>query len=50
MAAIGYPLTRKMLLSDVALILEADGRKTPFKDNMPGITTFDLALVFHKVK
>ncbi|XP_076089920.1 uncharacterized protein LOC143061944 [Mytilus galloprovincialis] len=36
MAKIGYGQTRQQLLYTVKTILDHDGRKTPFKDNLPG--------------
>lgn len=36
MSKIGYGRTRQELLVTVKNILDADGRKTPFKDNKPG--------------
>lgn len=36
MADVGYPLTRKELLLEVKKILDLDGRKTAFRDNLPG--------------
>lgn len=33
---LGYPLTRKELLFETKRIMDIDGRKTPFKDNLPG--------------
>lgn len=36
MAEIGYPITRKELCFEVKRIMDMDGRKTPFKDNLPG--------------
>ena len=36
MAEIGYPLKREQLKKEVKRVLDADGRKTPFKDNRPG--------------
>ncbi|CAC5404762.1 unnamed protein product [Mytilus coruscus] len=36
MAKIGYGQTKQQLLYTVKTILDHDGRKTPFKDNLPG--------------
>ncbi len=36
MSRIGYGRTRQELLGTVKRIIDADGRKTPFKDNKPG--------------
>ncbi|XP_033760780.1 jerky protein homolog-like [Pecten maximus] len=36
MAEIGYPITRKKLSFEVKRLMDLDGRKTPFKDNLPG--------------
>ncbi|CAG2184999.1 unnamed protein product [Mytilus edulis] len=36
MAKIGYGQTRQQLLYTVKTILDHDGKKTPFKDNLPG--------------
>ncbi|XP_033753176.1 uncharacterized protein LOC117336676 [Pecten maximus] len=36
MADVGYPLTRKEILLEVKKVLDTDGRKTPFNNNMPG--------------
>ena len=36
MADIGYPLKRQELLIEVKKVLDADGRRNPFKDNLPG--------------
>ena len=32
----GYPLTWKELTFETKKVLDLDGRKTPFKDNLPG--------------
>ena len=36
MSSIGYPLTKDQLLWEVKRILDFDGRKTKFTDNLPG--------------
>ena len=36
MAAAGFPMTRKDLLTEVKRLLDEDSRVTVFKDNMPG--------------
>jgi len=36
MSEIGYPLTRHELLKEVKRILDLDGRRTPFPNNLPG--------------
>ena len=36
MSSIGYPLTKDQLLWEVKHILDLDGRKTKFTDNLPG--------------
>ena len=36
MSSIGYPLTKDQLLWEVKRILDLDGRKTKFTDNLPG--------------
>ena len=36
MASIGYPLKRKELCFEVKKVLDNDGRKTPFNENLPG--------------
>ena len=40
MAEIGYPLIKKEFLKDVQYMLDKDGRKTPFRDNLPGYKWF----------
>ncbi|CAG2225331.1 unnamed protein product [Mytilus edulis] len=40
MAKIGYGQTRQQLLYTVKTILDHDGRKTPFKDNLPDESGF----------
>ena len=37
MCDIGYPITPKLLCMEVKRILDADGRKNPFTNNMPGV-------------
>ena len=37
MSKIGYPMTRKDLVNEVKVVLDADGRKNPFVDNRPGM-------------
>jgi hypothetical protein len=36
MQEIGYPLTRPEFLKEIKKILDIDGRKTPFANNLPG--------------
>ena len=36
MSSIGYPLKRSELLVEVKWVMDHDGRKTPFKNNLPG--------------
>lgn len=36
MADIGYPVSRAELKREVKKILDTDGRKNPFKNNLPG--------------
>ena len=46
MAHIGFPLRQKDLCLDVKRILDVDGRKNPFKDNLPG----DISSIFIRVQ
>ena len=48
MAAVGYPLDRRHLLAEIKKIVDADGRPTPFKDNLPG-KRHKFNSVFHSV-
>ena len=41
MAEVGYPVSRQELKNEVKKILDRDGRKTPFKSNMPGDDWYD---------
>ncbi|MEW8546491.1 MAG: hypothetical protein AB2693_23480 [Candidatus Thiodiazotropha sp.] len=41
MAEVGYPVSRRELKTEVKKILDRDGRKNPFKDNMPGDDWYD---------
>ena len=36
MCEIGYPITKMELLQEVKRLMDADGRQTPFTDNLPG--------------
>ncbi|XP_053392074.1 uncharacterized protein LOC128554789 [Mercenaria mercenaria] len=42
MSSIGYPLKRQELCYEVKKVLDHDGRKTPFKDNLPGKRWYQL--------
>ena len=54
MADVGYPVSRLELKTEVKKLLDRDGRNTPFKNNMPGMTgsvggTRKLKSVNHKL-
>jgi hypothetical protein len=37
MCDIGYPMSKKELLQEVKRLMDLDGRRTPFTNNLPGI-------------